>query len=181
MVEPLQEPEQYSSRYYEIDSRRTTSKKEGKKRRQIADDTAFHDMMCKVPSSLKFTDMCKIRPNESSAEDYTSVFLGHAQLYVLTEKWNIKPLKVLVLHKLHTILREYTPYEARYDDVVELIRYTYENTPSRKRLDELRRLVTEYVAYDTIQIAKAESCLLLIKEGGSFARNLMSMVLEKVE
>lgn len=76
--------------------------------------------------------MWKIHPNESSAEDYTPLYLGHARLYVLAEKWGVSSVKSLVLHKLNATLHGYTPYEVRYDNVVELIRYTYENTPCRK-------------------------------------------------
>lgn len=39
-------------------------------------------------------------PNVSSAEDCTSVFLGHSQLYVFAEKWGLESLEALVLHKL---------------------------------------------------------------------------------
>lgn len=134
-----------------------------------------------IPSLSEFADMCKIRPNESSAEDYTPVFLGHARLYVFAEKWDIKPLKALVLYKLHATLREYKPYEARYGDVVELIRYTYERTPCRKRIDGLRELVTRYVAQEQIQIARSEPCLELVEDGGSFARDLLSLMMEMVK
>jgi len=140
----------------------------------------FDDLVYTVPPSSSFADICKIRPNETSAEDYSPVFLGHARLYVFSEKWDIQPLKALVLHKLHAILRAYTPYEARYGDAVELIRYTYENTPCRKRMDRLRELVTQYVAHETIQIAGSKPCLSLVEDGGPFARDLLSMVLEKV-
>lgn len=85
--------------------------------------------------------MCKIRPNESSAEDYTPVFLGYARLYVFAEKRDIKPMKALVLHKLRAAVCEHKPYEAHYNNVVELIRYTYAHTPCRNRMDQLKRLV----------------------------------------
>ncbi len=158
----------------------TTSKKEKKKRPQIVERVQFHDMVYKVPHLSNFKDMYKIRPNESSTEDYTPVFVGHAQLYVLAEIWDIKPLKALVLSKLHATLCEYKPYEARYGDVVELIRYTYEHTPCRKRMDPLRGLVTQYVAHEQTQIAGSEPCLELIESGGPFARDLVSMLLEKI-
>ena len=103
--------------------------------------------------------MCKIRPNESSAENYTPVFLGHAQLYVFGDKWDVEPLKILVLHKLHVTLCEYNPYESRYSNVIELIRYTYAHTPCRKRMDPLRELVIQYVAHEQTHIARSEPCL----------------------
>lgn len=99
---------------------------------------------------------------------------------MFAEKWGIRPLKALVLHKLHVTLCEYKPYEARYSDIIELIRYTYEYTPCRKRTDPLRELVTQYVAHEQTQIAGSEPCLSLVEDGGPFARDLLSMVLEKV-
>ena len=71
------------------------------------------------------------------------------------------------LHKLHATLCEYKRYEARYADVVELIRYTYERTPCRKRIDGLKELVTQYVAQEQIQIACSEPCLELVEAGKS--------------
>ena len=175
----LAEPAQDTSIEFGFVPSFATNKKEKKKRPQVAERIKFHDLVYKVPHLSNFEDICKIRPNESSVEDYTPVFLGHAQLYVFAEKWDIKPLKALVLHKLHATLCKYKPYEARYGDIIELIRYTYEHTPCRKRMDPLRELVTQYVAHEQTQIAGSEPCLALIENGGPFARDLVSIMLEK--
>lgn len=143
----------------------------------ISKRSQFHDLTYPVPSLSKFSDMCKIRPNESSSEDYSPVFLGHARLYVFAEKWGIESLQTLALHKLHATLCGYKPYKGRYGDVVELIKYTYQNTPTQKRKDRLRALVTKYVVQEQIQIAKSEPCLSLVEDEGSFARDLLSTVL----
>ncbi len=139
---PLAEPAQDLNIGFGFSSSFATSKKEKKKRPQVLKRIRFHDMVYKVPYMSNFKNICKIRPNKSLAEDYTPIFLGHAQLYVLAEKWDVKPLKALVLSKLHAILYEYKPYEARYRDIIKLIRYTYKHTPCRKRMDPLRELVT---------------------------------------
>lgn len=157
-----------------------THKKDKKKRTQLVDRVGFYDLVYKVPCS-NFANICKIRSNESLVEDYTLVFLSHAQLYVFAEKWGIKPLKVLVLHKLHATLCQYEVYEARYGDIIELIKYTYEYTPCRKHMDPLRKLVTQYVSFEQPQIAGSKPCLSLIEDGGSFSRDLLSMLLEKVK
>ena len=125
-----------------------TSKKGKKKRPPVVEHIQFHDIVYKVPFLSKFTAIYKIRLNESSAEDYTPISLRHAQLYVLAGEWDIKPLKALVLSKLYATIYEFKPYKARYYDVVELIRYTYENTLCRKRIDPLRGLVTQSVAHE---------------------------------
>lgn len=60
-----------------------------------------------------------------------------------------------------------------------LIHYAYENTPCREPQDELRMLVTCYVADEGSKaIARSKQCLDLIEEGGAFARDLMSVILE---
>ena len=69
-------------------------------------------------------------------------------------------------------------FQARYGDIIELARYTYENTPSRKEMDGLWGLVTRYVAMKARQIAGSKQFLLLVEGGGSFASDLLSMVLE---
>lgn len=56
---------------------------------------------------------CEIRQNSDPTEDYTLVFLGHAQLYVFAEKWGIEALKNLCLLKLHQTLTTFTPYPNR--------------------------------------------------------------------
>lgn len=105
------------------------------------------------------------------------ILLAHARLYVLAEIYNIKKLKSLALQKLHAILSQSNPYEAAYHrDVMVLIRYTYENTLSREHKDELRMLVSCYVA-DEKAIAGSKQCLDLIEQVGAFARDLVSELL----
>ena len=177
---PPPEPEREEDVDLDWGTGSSKKRKELKKRGQATDRIPFHDLVYPIPSLSKFVDMCKVRPNESPTEDYTPVFLGHARLYAFAEKWDIRPLKALVLHKLHATLCEYKPYEARYEDVVELIRYTYECTPCCKRLDGLRKLVTRYVAQEQIQIARSKPCLELVEHAGPFARDLLSLIMEMV-
>jgi hypothetical protein len=62
---------------------------------------------------IVFTARCEVRQNSSPTEDYTTVFLGHAQLYVFAEKWSIEDLKTLALFKLHKTLILFTLYVAQ--------------------------------------------------------------------
>ena len=93
------------------------AKKHGK---QATECVAFHHLVYKVSSPLRFVDLCEFRPDESSPEGYKPAFLSHARLYVFAGKWGIESLKDFVLQKLHTTLRGYQPYEARYGDVLNL-------------------------------------------------------------
>lgn len=139
----------------------------------------FKDESYPLPTSLESKATFKPRPNETSNEDYSPVFLCHAHLYALAEKYDIEALKATTLHKLHKTLCCYSPYEARNGDIIELARYVYQNTPTREWIDRLRELVTLYIAYEAETIASSEPCLSLIEEGGPFARDLFSKVLSK--
>ena len=50
------------------------------------------------------------RGNKGSSEDFTPVFLGSAQLYVLADKYGIDSLSQLVLHKLEQTLKQFKLY-----------------------------------------------------------------------
>jgi len=143
--------------------------------------TKFHDRIYHVPASLAFMERrCEARANTSDCEDYTPVFLGHARLYAFAEKYDMEPLKAVVLNKLHKTLCLFTPYKARRDDVLELLRFTYETTPPRPRIDPLRELITQYITYEAKHFISTENCLSLVEEGGQLARDLFAMLLEKV-
>ena len=139
----------------------------------------FHDLVYPhSPILLHSTNTPKPLPSTPVVEDYASIFLMHARVYVFAEKWVIEPLKVIAFNKLHEALRNYTRYEARSSDIVELVKYTYDNTPSLNQRDPLRELVIQYIAYEGREIARSKECMDLIGQKGDFAKDLMGMVLE---
>lgn len=119
------------------------------------------------------------RQNKSSKEDYRPIFLAHARLYVLGEKYGIQTLKAKVLQKLHLTLCHFTLYKACVGGVVDLIRYTYANTPSLKDMDQLRELVIHFVADKSSDLVGSKRFLALIEEGGPFSRDLVALMLER--
>ena len=118
----------------------------------------------------------KTRPNASPTEDYGPVLLGHARLYVLADKYDIPTLKDLSLHRLYETLRTFTLYEDRYDDVLGLVRYVYDNTSGCD--DRLRDLVLRYLASEAKPFMKNEKCRDLVEERGELGRDLLSVILE---
>lgn len=114
--------------------------------------------------------------DESPSNDATLV---HARLYVLADKYGITELKRFAYEKLCDALYEPCTYrETDYRELMVLIRYVFENTPCRQPKDDLRMLVTYYVAYENKRkIARSKECLDLIEECGAFARDLMWMIL----
>ncbi|KAK6542066.1 hypothetical protein TWF694_007837 [Orbilia ellipsospora] len=92
---------------------------------------------------------------KSTTHDFTNVFITLAGLYVLAEKYNIQYLKHLALSDLSNQLKySFELIPSRRGDIVELIRYTYNNTyepkqdPRAKESKEegLRSLVSNYAA-----------------------------------
>ncbi|KAF3917097.1 hypothetical protein ABW20_dc0104003 [Dactylellina cionopaga] len=92
---------------------------------------------------------------KSTTHDFTNVFITLAGLYVLAEKYNIQYLKHLALSDLSNQLKySFELIPSRRGDIVELIRYTYNNTyepkqdhRSREAKEEgLRSLVSNYAA-----------------------------------
>lgn len=119
------------------------------------------------------------RRNQSPKEDYLPIFLAHARLYVLAEKYGIQTLKAKVLQKLHLTLCHFTLYKACIRGIIDLIRYTYANTPSLKCMDQLRELVIHFVTDKPRGLAGSKKFLALVEEGGPFSRDLVALMLER--
>ena len=122
------------------------------------------------------------RPNKNSKEDYTDVFLSHAQLYVFAEKYDIQSLKTLALEELHATLVVYTLHDARTGDIIELLRYVYANTcKPQEGVDDMRSMVTQYVGYEMdVLMEAAEFAELIIKDGGDLLRDFMKAVSTRI-
>lgn len=122
------------------------------------------------------------RPNENSKEDYTYVFLSHAQLYVFAQKYDIQSLKTLALEELHATLVVYTLHDARTGDIIELLRYVYANTSKpQEGVDDMRSMITQYVGFEMDVLKEAaEFGELIIKDGGELLRDFMKAVSTRI-
>ncbi|KAL8704224.1 MAG: hypothetical protein Q9201_002601 [Fulgogasparrea decipioides] len=122
------------------------------------------------------------RKNLESCEEYTQVLLCHAQLYVFADKYDVGTLKMLSLHKLQRTLVEFTLYDERTGDIVDLLRYSYTNTVDRPEpIDELRLLVVHYAACIIEKLAWNTEFRLLLEQGGSLARDLIGQMVERLD
>lgn len=82
-------------------------------------------------------------------ENHTDVLLSHAQLYVFAEKQDIQSLKILALESLHAALSLFFLYPERTKDIINLLRYSYDNTADYEgHKDELRELLTQYLGLE---------------------------------
>ncbi|PYI11472.1 hypothetical protein BO78DRAFT_466561 [Aspergillus sclerotiicarbonarius CBS 121057] len=98
-------------------------------------------------------------------EDFYPVFLGHAELYVLADKYDITSLKDLVLYKLVKTLSQFTLYENNVGNVTEWVRYSYQNTLPR---DPLRKLAIAYIVSNLGELGGSEGLKDLLADGGDF-------------
>lgn len=128
----------------------------------------------------KWSSPCLIRPNKAANEDYTPIFLAHADLYVFGDKYCIETLKLLVLSKLHQTLSSFHLYAERCKDVVELVRVVYDGDHMRNRdvgeegkFDALRELVLKFAVMKSEELLKCSAFKGLIGEGGEFAQDMM--------
>ncbi|KAL8884425.1 MAG: hypothetical protein Q9192_006848 [Flavoplaca navasiana] len=121
-------------------------------------------------------------PNQSPEEDYTDVFLSHAQLYVFAEKYDIQTLKILALENLQTTLAIFTLYQGRTGDIITLLRYAYSNTsePSDDA-EDLRTLLRDYVGYEMDTLMKDDEFReLMIADGGALLGDFLTMVMKRI-
>ena len=143
-------------------------------------DLTFKDLNHYIASHQQPHIPLEIAKDRSRTEDFTSVFLCHAQLYVLADRWGIETLKNLAIQKLHRTLGTFTPLQARCADVIEAVNYTYGNTPTRPETDLLRGTLVNYIVWEAIDIAESEECLNMVENCGAFARDLMEATLKKL-
>jgi len=120
--------------------------------------------------------------NEGPCEDYRRVFLCHAQLYVFADKYDIRPLSKLSLSKLRHTLTRFNLYEERKEDIVELLKYCYANTPDRVGMkDKLRALVIKYVACVVEILQGSEEFHLLLGEANSVSSDLTTELCKRLD
>ncbi|KAF2669823.1 hypothetical protein BT63DRAFT_478064 [Microthyrium microscopicum] len=136
----------------------------------------------KVKKAFEAKDYCPTLPREAfrvlydavplsgPTVDYKPIFLAHARLYALGDKYAISSLKSLTLSKLHRALLNFKLCDERVEDVVALIDFVYSNTaPSSE--EKLRELVVDYVISEENTIGKSDSFLELLGGGGDFVQD----------
>ncbi|KAF2108670.1 hypothetical protein BDV96DRAFT_555910 [Lophiotrema nucula] len=113
------------------------------------------------------------KPNSTVDQNFTPVLLAHARLYCFAHLRLIAPLKALTLDKLHKTLMDFKLYAKRVADVLELARYAYSNPDlpdgsADGTLDDLRRLVVEYIICEIDTIGRHDDFVNFMEEGGEF-------------
>ncbi|USP81703.1 hypothetical protein yc1106_08977 [Curvularia clavata] len=113
------------------------------------------------------------KSNSAADQNFTPVLLAHARLYCFAHLRLITALKALTLYKLHKTLMNFKLYTKRVGDIIELARYAYWNQdlPNRSydgTIDDLRKLVVEYIVCEIDTIGKSDEFVKYMEEGGEF-------------
>ena len=161
-------------------SRPAQSYKKGKKLKKTDPSEAFKSRT--YTSRRDSIGTPSPRPNKSAQENYTDVFLSHAQLYVFAEKYDIQSLKTLALEELHATLVVYTLYDVRTGDIIELLRYVYANTRKpQEGVDDMRSMISQYVGSKMdVLMGAAEFGELIIQDGGDLLHDFMRAVSTRI-
>lgn len=116
------------------------------------------------------------RSNRHPQEDYTEVFLSHARLYVLAEKYDIQPLKKLSRHKLQHTLSLYTLYPERVGDITTLLKYVYANTADTiDGYEDIRTMLAHYVGTEMDMLIKHGDIKELMLDNGEILGDFLKM------
>ena len=130
----------------------------------------------------KPNDQTLARKNLDACEDYTKIFLCHAELYVFAFQNEIEDLSILALNRLHAVLAVFKLHRERTGDIIALLGYSYAKTKSPDSGKEpLRDLLTRYVAFEMDTLMLDERFEELIIGNSDMHSNYMSSVLKRIK
>ncbi|RKL13859.1 hypothetical protein BFJ70_g15813 [Fusarium oxysporum] len=111
-------------------------------------------------------------------DGFSDIFLSHARLYIFADCYDISALKILCLRKLHRTLESFTVHEEAIDDVVQLLRFCYDNILES---DEMRDLLNMYTACKAVELWRSQEFQHLVRDIGEYAWGLVSEMLKRVD
>ncbi|CAM1511308.1 Fc.00g088210.m01.CDS01 [Cosmosporella sp. VM-42] len=116
--------------------------------------------------------------NTQRHQSFEPVFLSHARLYVLADKYGIIPLKALTVYRLHLTLRHFNLFEERISDLTTLVEEIYNNTVEE---DPARRVVSTYFACVVEHIRTCDDFKGVLRRTGDFADDLVQHMARRLE
>lgn len=109
--------------------------------------------------------------NVNPHESYRPVFLSHARLYILADKYGVNRLRRLALARLHRTLTHYVVHRDRVSDLVALAQEIFDNT---METDEARSLIVNYFVCFIEDIQNSPELEDALRRGGDFPAILIS-------
>ncbi|PCD43744.1 hypothetical protein AU210_002833 [Fusarium oxysporum f. sp. radicis-cucumerinum] len=104
---------------------------------------------------------------------YLPVFLSHARLYILADKYGVEDLRRLSICRLHCILYYFYFDQYHVPDIVALAQELFENTVED---DIAREIIVEYFVCFIEYIRDTPEVKELLRKGGDFPAALVSRV-----
>lgn len=109
--------------------------------------------------------------NTNPHESYRPVFLSHARLYILADKYGVNRLRRLVLARLHRTLTHYVVHRDRISDLIALAQEIFDNT---MEMDHARSLIVNYLVCFIEDIQDSPELEDALRRGGDFPALLVS-------
>jgi hypothetical protein len=160
--------------------------KKKKKRRQPDEDT-YHCRGVKGTTLWQGfqagADNSELAQSDLNFVDVSVVdYLSHAHVYVFADRYDIPKLRELAVKKLHFFLAKSDLVQTRVAHVVDLVRYTYENTMEQTvGTDRLRDVVSEYAACQVEKLAKHSDFCKLLQDNGGVGMDLVPRMVKRLD
>lgn len=118
-----------------------------------------------------------ISRNSTPMADFTPVFLSHARVYVFAEQYDIQSLKRVALHTLCSTLKTFEVFPECVSDLVELIRFVYENTlQPEKEAEPMRNMLMSFIGWQMDKLVEADEFQSLLSENTEIMVDFCSVV-----
>lgn len=119
--------------------------------------------------------------NLTPSEDFTPVFLSHAQVYVFAERYDVRSLKRVACYYLHETLKKFEVFPECVGDIVALIRFVYENTlqPDNKP-EHLRKMLMLFVGCEMESLVEVNEFQDLLNENKELMFDFCDMVAQRI-
>ena len=111
-------------------------------------------------------------------ESWLPIFLGHAEMYRIGDKYDIRALRDMSRAKLHRSLKFWLIYpdDESMTDLTELLRYVYNNTVER---DKLREMIYYYAYCLMEDIAHLKTFAGFLECAPEFSRRMVEILVQQ--
>ncbi|KAH7165585.1 hypothetical protein EDB81DRAFT_258188 [Dactylonectria macrodidyma] len=161
------------SRDYRVDPR-LHGKYEAMKQFEAFDLPCIKDPVTHTVAATRW----KFRQNNDPFESYRPVFLSHATLYTLADKYGVEDLKALTLRRLHASLMAFTIFRERIPDLVALVYVIYRNTIEK---DPARKLIAAFFSCIGKDVRDSPDFRVALRCEGDFAHDVFQEVAKRLD
>ncbi|KAM0373558.1 hypothetical protein ACHAPY_009221 [Fusarium culmorum] len=113
---------------------------------------------------------------DDTLRDFANPLVHHAKVYTLADRYAVGTLMEISHNRLHLSLTDHPVSKEANGDVVELVRYAFEELVP----DRLRDLVVHYIAYVVEHLWKVEEFQELVGTHGSLSKALVGTMLLRI-